>query len=183
MLALRLLVWVNLLFAVIIIFSSNVLYSILSLVFLVITGCSILILLEMEFLPFIIMLLYIGAVSVLFLFVVMMLQMNKNNSKNLKMSFLSVDGLLYLLLTFKFIILGHSLNQGLSSLVSVVSYQFTTYYYETYYTLTSSLLISGDSMVFLSLFTQKYYFFILMGIILLFTMVGSIVLCLPQKSA
>lgn len=178
MLVLRLLVWVNLFFAVIVIFSSNFLYSILSLVFLVISGCFVLIILEMEFLPFIIMLLYIGAVSVLFLFVVMMLQTNKNNYQIISMSFLAADGVLYLLLTLKFVILSFLLNQGLSSLVSVVSYQFTTYYYEACYKVTSSQLIGGDSVFFLSLFTQKYYFFILIGIIILFTMVGSIVLCL-----
>ena len=73
--------WFNYFFAVMVIFSRNALYSILSLVFLIVTGSCFLLLLEIEFLSFIILLLYIGAISALFLFVVMMLQLGKTNSK------------------------------------------------------------------------------------------------------
>ena len=73
--------WFNYFFAVMVIFSRNALYSILSLVFLIVTGSCFLLLLEIEFLSFIILLLYIGAISVLFLFVVMMLRLGKTNSK------------------------------------------------------------------------------------------------------
>lgn len=182
MLVFRLLVWVNLFFAVIVIFSSNVLYSILSLVFLIVTGSLVLLVLEIEFLSFIIMLLYIGAISVLFLFVVMMLQLNKNNSKYLKMSLLSADGVLYKLFGLKLIFLGYYLNQKVSSVIHFISFQFTTFYYGSSYSVTNSFLVGGDSIIFLSLFTQKYYFFVLVGFILLFAMVGSIVLCLNQKN-
>lgn len=166
-----------------VIFSSNVLYSILSLVFLIVTGCFVLLVLEVEFLSFIIMLLYIGAIAVLFLFVVMMLQLNKNNAKQLKMSFLGADGILYLLFGFKCIFFIFYLNQKLSSFISLFSYQFTTFQHEGSYSFVNSLLVGGDSLIFLSLFTQKYYFFVLVGIILLFSMVGSIILCINQTDS
>ena len=49
-----------------------------------------------------------------------------------------------------------------------------------YYSFSTPLMIGGDSIIFLNLFTQKYVFFILIGIILLFSMIGSIVLCVNQ---
>lgn len=166
-----------------VIFSSNVLNSILSLVFLIVTGGFILIILEIEFLSFIIILLYIGAIAVLFLFVVMMLQLNKNTSKYLKMSFLSSDGVLYLLVGFKIFFFIFYLNQKLTDFVSLFSYQFYTAHYDTNYTFVNFLLVGGDSVLFLGLFSQKYYFFILVGIILLFAMVGSIVLCINKRDS
>lgn len=95
MYTLKMLMWFNYFFAVMVIFSSNALYSILSLVFLIVTGSCFLLLLEIEFLSFIILLLYVGAISVLFLFVVMMLQLGKTNSKMSQISFFSADGILY----------------------------------------------------------------------------------------
>jgi NADH:ubiquinone oxidoreductase subunit 6 (subunit J) len=166
-----------------VIFSTNVLNSILSLVFLIVTGGCILLVLDIEFLSFIIMLLYIGAIAVLFLFVVMMLQLNKNNSKYLKMSFLSTDGVLYLLFGLKIFFFAFYLNKKLSCFISLFSYQFTNFHYDSNYCFVNFLLVGGDSIAFLGLFTQKYYFFILVGIILLFAMVGSIVLCINQTDS
>jgi len=163
-----------------VIFSSNVLYSILSLVFLIVTGGLVLIVLNIEFLSFIIMLLYIGAIAVLFLFVVMMLRLDKNNSKYIKMSFLSADGILYALFGLKISFFIFYLNQKLSNFVNLFSYQFTIFQSDSIYEFANPVLIGGDSIVFLSLFTQKYYFFFLIGIILLFAMVGAIILCVNQ---
>ena len=42
-------------------------------------------------------------------------------------------------------------------------------------------LLGGDSIIFLNLFTQKYYFFLTVGFILLFAMVGAIALCIRKK--
>lgn len=37
--------------------------------------------------------------------------------------------------------------------------------------------IENDILIFLNIFTQKYFFFLIVGLILLFSMVGSIALC------
>ena len=60
------------------------------------------------------------------------------------------------------------------------SYEFNTFNNNIYYSFSTLLMIGGDSILFLNLFTQKHLFFILIGIILLFSMVGSIVLCVNQ---
>ena len=183
MLFFKFLVWLNIFFAVMVIFSSSVLYSILSLVFFILTSAFILLVLEVEFLSFVIMLLYIGAISVLFLFVVVMLQLNKNDSKMIKMSFLSADGILYFLFGFKLFVFILYFNMKVSNFISLFSYQTIMFNYDISYSLVSPLMIGGDSIIFLSLFTQKYFFFILIGVILLFSMVGSIILCIHQSSS
>jgi NADH:ubiquinone oxidoreductase subunit 6 (subunit J) len=165
-----------------VIFSNSVLYSVLSLVFFIVTGCLVLLVLDIEFISFIIILLYVGAISVLFLFVVMMLQLNKNNSKYLQMSFLSSDGILYTMFAFKLFFFSVYLNRKLSSFIGLLSYQYTTFYYESSYSFVNSIFIGGDSILFLSLFTQKYIFFLLVGTILLFAMVGSIILCINKTN-
>ena len=67
----------NCFFATIVIFSRDPLYSIISLVCFIVSSCLILFLLKIEFLTFILLLIYIGAISVLFLFIVMMLDLGR----------------------------------------------------------------------------------------------------------
>lgn len=64
-------------------FCRNSLYSIISLVFLIVGCCFILFYLDVEFLTFILLLIYIGALSVLFLFVVKLLKPKKTLSINI----------------------------------------------------------------------------------------------------
>ena len=165
-----------------VIFSSNALYSILSLVFIIISGCFILFLLEIEFLSFIILLLYIGAIAVLFLFVVMMIQLNKNDSKKCNVSFLSSDGLFYIVFGVKFFYFMLYFNSQLSNSISLFSFQFLKSYSVINYSFIDPLMIYGDSVIFLSIFTQKYFLFVLVAIILLFAMIGSILLCVQDNN-
>lgn len=48
---------------------------------------------------------------------------------------------------------------------------------------TGLLAASGDSNIFLNLFSHKSYFFVVVGLLLLFSMIGSIVLCVKEKSS
>ena len=73
-------------------------------------------------------------------------------------------------------------NQQQSTAITLFFYQFLNYSSVLNYTSINNLLVSGDSVIFLSIFTQKYFLFILISIILLFAMVGSIVLCIQEKN-
>jgi NADH:ubiquinone oxidoreductase subunit 6 (subunit J) len=64
-------------FATMVIFSTNSLYSIFSLIILIVGAIFILFSLKIEFLSFILLLIYIGALVVLFLFIIMMLDIHK----------------------------------------------------------------------------------------------------------
>jgi NADH-quinone oxidoreductase subunit J len=77
-----------------VIFSKNPIYSVF---FLILTFCnvsSLLFLLRLEFLPIIFIVIYVGAIAVLFLFVMLML--------NIKLAQLKVDNVNYIFLGFVF---------------------------------------------------------------------------------
>ena len=175
-------VWFNFFFAATVIFSSIPIYSILSLICIIMISCFILFGLRIEFLSFILLLLYIGAIAILFLFIVMMVQSSFDQSQQLNIACLSSSGILYsafVLKAFYFIIY---FNYQFSNTLTLFSYQFLNYSSIINYTFISNLRMAGDSVIFVSMFTQKYFLFILVSIILLFAMVGSIVLCLQEKN-
>jgi NADH:ubiquinone oxidoreductase subunit 6 (subunit J) len=78
-----------------VILNRNSIYSVISLIVLILGSCCILFLMKIEFLTFIILLIYIGAISVIFLFLIMMLNLNKQELKN-KKKWLKNDYFLYI---------------------------------------------------------------------------------------
>jgi NADH-quinone oxidoreductase subunit J len=159
-----------------VIFSTNALYAVLSVVFIVISGCFVLFILEVEFLAFILMLLYIGAITVLFLFVVMMTQSNKDKSTRFNTGALVSNSFLIMIFGFKCFHLSFVFNTQIDRSIKLFTFKFLNYS-GVDYSFTNTLLLNGDSVIFLSIFTQKYYLFLIVSVILLFSMIGSIVLC------
>ena len=172
------LIW-NLFFATMVIFCRNSLYSILSLVFLIVGCCFILLMLKVEFLSFILLLIYIGAITVLFLFVVMMLQLDKTE-KSIT-NFDSTNYLIYFLLSFKIICFIFYFSKKLALALCFISFEFVAYNKDIDNYPLFLLENRNDNIIFLSLFSQKFIFFIIIGFTLLFSMVGSIALCLTKK--
>ncbi len=164
-------------FVVMAIFSLNAVYSIMSFVFLIVTIACMLLLLEVEFLAYSILLIYVGAIAVLFLFVMMMLQLGKTNTKSRA---LTASVMIYFVLLLKVVFFIFYYNYQLNNLLSLFSYSFINFNFSVY-TFSTPLMIAGDSIIFLNLFTQKYIFFVLIGITLLFSMFGAITLCLLNK--
>ena len=102
-------------------------YSILGLICIILNGCFILFLLRIEFLAFIMLLLYIGAIAVLFLFVVMMLEASTNHSQKLNISCFSSSGILYSVFCIKLFYCLFYFNNQLSTALNLFSYQFLNY--------------------------------------------------------
>jgi NADH:ubiquinone oxidoreductase subunit 6 (subunit J) len=175
------LIW-NYFFATMIIFCRNSLYSIISLVFLIIGSSFILLSLKVEFLTFILLLIYIGAISVLFLFVVMMLKLDQTEKQvNSDFSILSKNYLLYIILSLKLCSFIYFFNKKLCFSLSFFSFEFLRYNKDinnSSYFLFDNL---NDNIIFLSLFSQKSSFFVIIGLTLLFSMIGSIALCLTKN--
>jgi NADH:ubiquinone oxidoreductase subunit 6 (subunit J) len=171
----------NLFFATMVIFSSTSLYSIISFIFLIIGSVFILFSLEVEFLSFILLLIYIGALIVLFLFIVMMLDLDKEESIKVTSFIFSMNLIFYLFLVLKLLFYCLFFNKNLVFGISMISYEFIKYD-ENITNFSSSFFYTGsDAIIFLSLFTTKSCLFILVGLILLFSMVGSIALCVKTK--
>jgi NADH:ubiquinone oxidoreductase subunit 6 (subunit J) len=172
----------NLFFATMVIFSSNSLYSILSLIFLIIGSIFILFSLKIEFLSFILLLIYIGALVILFLFIIMMLDIAKEEESIKVTSFnLSMNLIFYFLLAVKFLYYSFFFNKNLVVGISMISFEFTKYSQDTINYTSSSFYTGSDTIIFLSLFMTKNYLFVFVGLILLFSMFGSIALCVKTK--
>ena len=176
-----LIIW-NCFFASLVILNRNSLYSIISLIFVITGSCFMLFSLEIEFLAFILMLIYIGAISILFLFIIMMLKLNKEEiHKNLYFA-LSSKYYIYILILLKIILFLFHFNKKLSLSLDNFSYEFLKYNDDLNIFSTKLFQIENDILIFFNIFTQKYLFFLIVGFILLFSMIGSISLCLKKKS-
>lgn len=175
------LIW-NFFFAIMVILSRNSLYSIISLIFVILGSCFLLFCLEVEFLTFILLLIYIGAIAILFLFVMMMLELNKEEIKKKSLVVLSTKYLLYFICIFKLLFLVMFFNKKLSIMLNSFSYEFLNYNEDLNIFHNSLFKIDNDVILFLNIFTQKYFFFSVIGIILLFAMVGAIALCIGSSS-
>jgi NADH-quinone oxidoreductase subunit J len=164
-----------------VIFCRNSLYSILSLVFIIVSSSFILFSIGVEFLAFILLLIYIGAITVLFLFVVMMLQLHKDSEGTPHLEAYSQNYLIYLILGFKLTGFSFFFNKTFSVSIACVTLEYIK-------DIRSEEIISNlmeykgsDTVIFLSLFSVKMFFFIIIGLILLFSMIASIAICLSQK--
>ena len=171
----------NLFFATMVIFSSNSLYSIFIQIILITGSIIILFSLKIEFLSFILLLIYIGALIVLFLFIIMMLDIDREESTELIQFTFSINLVFYLLLFLKLVYYCFFFTKNLVFGILMVSYEFMKYSSDTTNFLNSIFYVGSDTIIFLSLFTTKNYLFIFVGLILLFSMFGSIALCVKTK--
>ena len=85
-------------FSLNIIFSKNTVYSILSLILVFVFSSLLLLFLGLDYMPLIFITIYIGALSVLFIFVIMMLQVKTYGTKNNTIFYL-----LFAILLFSFL--------------------------------------------------------------------------------
>lgn len=154
-----------------VIFSKNPVQSVLFLVVVFCLSAQIFVLLEVDFLAMVLIIVYVGAIAVLFLFIVMMLNIRVvelNEILNRYFPLAVIVGLIIfaeILFSFYYSIGYHSLN---------------LYYLDWY-----KSFLSHSNVVSLGLVLYTYFspFLIISGILLLLAMISSIVLTLdlPQK--
>jgi NADH-quinone oxidoreductase subunit J len=166
---------------ILVIVNRNSLYAIVSLIFSIVNMCMVLFYFNIEFLPLIILLIYIGAVAVLFLFIIMMLELYKEGLQQQFLFVLSIKYLLYYIIIFKSLFIIAFYNKKISIILNITSFEFVIYSHDISIFYNSLFKVSNDAVIFLNIFTQNYYYFLIIGCILLFSMVGSITLCIRQK--
>lgn len=159
-----------------VIFCGNPIYSILSFICVVIGFSCILLWCNVEFLAFIILLIYLGAIAVLFLFIVLALQL-KEVHVTLPQRTTPVSQMLCFCLLVKVIFYMYCYNSMLVLTINSFSFEYSCNSVVINAMPNVLLKIGGDAVIFLHLFTDKSGLFILVGFILLFSMVGSIALC------
>ncbi len=153
--------------AFMVILSRNPVHSVLFLILCFFNSAGIFLILGAEFLAFILVIVYVGAVAVLFLFVVMMLDVEFKSISSTVISYLPIG-----------------LTIGVIILAELMLVLFT---WKRDYSVTDNLSISTDTqysnteIIGLVLYTDNILFFQLAGLILLASMIGAIILTVNHR--
>jgi NADH-quinone oxidoreductase subunit J len=155
--------------AVMVIASRNPVHSVLFLILAFVNAAGLFVLMGAEFLAMILIVVYVGAVAVLFLFVVMMLDVDFAELRQGFLNYLPVGGLIGGILLAELITvvfawaIGPNVSQAIASPIP------------------NAADINNTQAIGLVLYTRYVYFFQAAGLILLVAMVGAIVLTLQHK--
>ena len=154
--------------ALLVISSKNPVHSVLFLILSFVNASGLFILLGAEFLAMILVVVYVGAVAVLFLFVVMMLDINFVELREGFLQYLPFGALLGIVLFVELIMIFLS-----NKLVDISLIEYNA--------LPALKKVENTKEIGSVLYTKYFYLFQLSGLILLVAMIGSIVLTLRQR--
>jgi NADH-quinone oxidoreductase subunit J len=155
--------------AIMVIASRNPVHSVLFLILAFVNAAGLFVLMGAEFLAMILIVVYVGAVAVLFLFVVMMLDVDFSELRRGVLTYLPVGGLVGAVLLAELLII-----VGAWAIGPEVAKAITA-------PIPPSTAIPNTQALGLVLYTRYIYFFQAAGIILLVAMIGAIVLTLQHK--
>ena len=154
--------------ALMVISSKNPVHSVLFLILCFVSASGLFVILGAEFLAMILIVVYVGAVAVLFLFVVMMLDINFVKLREGFLQYLPFGALLGLVLLIELIMI-------------FFPDKLTEMTLTEYNALPAFKQIENTKEIGSVLYTKYFYLFQLSGLILLVAMIGSIVLTLRQR--
>lgn len=154
--------------ALMVISSKNSVHSVLFLILSFVNAAGLFVLLGAEFLAMILLVVYVGAVAVLFLFVVMMLDINYIKLREGFLQYLPFGVLLGIVLIVE---LGIAFFTETFSEMSLVEYA----------QMPEIIITENTKLLGFVLYTKYFYLFQISGIILLVAMIGSITLTLRQR--
>jgi NADH-quinone oxidoreductase subunit J len=155
--------------AVMVVTAKNPVHSVLFLILAFVNAAGLFVLLGAEFLAMILIVVYVGAVAVLFLFVVMMLDVDFAELRQGFLSYLPVGALVGAVLLAELLVvvgawaIGPEVAQAITAPIPPAS------------------AINNTQALGLVLYTRYVYFFQAAGVILLVSMIGAIVMTLQHK--
>lgn len=150
---------------------SNAVHSVLFLIIVFCNVASLLLILGTEFFSFMFLIVYVGAIAVLFLFVVMMLNIKINPIRINIWALLPVSLIILMIL----IIQTTNLVDSQFILLKQIPIMYTTWINENNY-------LSNTEVIGSFLYTKFSFLFLICGLILLVAMIGAIVLTMHQRS-
>ncbi|MDG1708551.1 MAG: NADH-quinone oxidoreductase subunit J [Emcibacteraceae bacterium] len=150
--------------AVMVVFSKNPVHSVLFLILAFFNAAGLFVLLGAEFVAMILVIVYVGAVAVMFLFVVMMLDINFTELRKGVQDYLPIGLLIGFILLVEMIVIagGWSMTDGIATTITTPT------------PLASE--ITNTDAIGRVLYTDYIFLFQLAGLILLVAMIGAIVL-------
>jgi NADH-quinone oxidoreductase subunit J len=155
--------------AVMVIASRNPVHSVLFLILAFVNAAGLFVLLGAEFLAMILIVVYVGAVAVLFLFVVMMLDVDFAELRHGVLTYLPIGALVGAVLLAELLVLvgAWAIGPNVASAITAP--------------IPSAAEVSNTQALGLVLYTRYVYYFQAAGVILLVAMVGAIVMTLRHK--
>lgn len=158
-------------FCIFVISTRNSIHSILSLIVIFFLSAILLVLLEVEFLALSFIIVYVGAIAVLFLFIIMMLDIKIGDSALNTVK----HGLLSYFIGFVFIleIVKPNFNNS-DSLFVPVDFYWVNWFSEMH-------VITNIEAIGQLLYTYYFVFFLMAGLILLIAIVGALMLSLSYN--
>lgn len=155
--------------ALMVVFSSNPVHSVLFLILTFVSAAGLFLLTGAEFLALILIVVYVGAVAVLFLFVVMMLEVDFAALKKGALDYAPIGAIIGLVLLAELVI-------AVTGTIYSPTLTGTSAYPTPPLSEVSNIRALGDI-----LYTRYVYFFEIAGLILFVAMIGAIVLTLRHK--
>jgi NADH-quinone oxidoreductase subunit J len=153
--------------ALMVIAAKNPVHSVLFLILAFFNGAALFVLLGAEFLAMILVVVYVGAVAVLFLFVVMMLDVDFSELKKGTLQYLPLGSLIGLILVLELGSVGLVWAFAPAAHVAAAS--------------VTPANVSNTQALGAILYTQYVYYFEIAGLVLLVAMIGAIVLTLRHR--
>nr|YP_009559266.1 NADH dehydrogenase subunit 6 [Gelidium coulteri]QBA96113.1 NADH dehydrogenase subunit 6 [Gelidium coulteri] len=150
--------------------SKNAVHSVLFLILVFCNIAGLLLLLGAEFLSFMLLIVYVGAIAVLFLFVVMMLNVKVNNLNSISLIPLGIAIFSALFYQFNLTIKEFYIYKSAYQQSIIISW------------LTEENSLSNIKVIGNVLYTNYSILFLLSSLILLIAMVGAIVLTMHQRT-
>jgi len=155
--------------AIMVIAARNPVHSVLFLILAFFNGAALFMMLGAEFLAMILIVVYVGAVAVLFLFVVMMLDVDFVELRQGFLQYLPVGGLVGVILTVELLVVFGAWTVAPNLLTSPVE------------PIPAAAEASNIKAIGELLYTKYIYYFQTAGLVLLVAMIGAIVLTLHHK--
>ena len=155
--------------AFMVIAAKNPVHSVLFLILAFVNASGLFVLMGAEFLAMILIVVYVGAVAVLFLFVVMMLDVDFAELRQGFLNYLPVGGLIGVIMFAELFFVGFTwvIDPGVRKTITAP--------------IPSLDVASNTEALGLVLYTRYIYFFQAAGLVLLVAMIGAIVLTLRHK--
>lgn len=159
--------------------ARNPVHSVLFLILVFFNAAGLLILLGLDFFAMVFLVVYVGAIAVLFLFVVMMLNIKIAEINEKKLRYLPIGGLLGLLFLFEVLLI---VDNDLIPLIILDNAEKIQEYQEVFFTnwMSNMETLTNIQAVGNIIYTYYFYFFLMASIILLVAMIGAIVLTMQK---
>ena len=153
--------------------ARNPVHSVLFLILVFFNAAGLLVLLGLDFFALIFLVVYVGAIAVLFLFVVMMLNIKIAEINEKRLRYLPVGGVLGLVFLFEILLLVDNdlipvLSSNTDSVLTFINWS------DNFQTVTNIQALGHV------VYTYYFYFFLLSSLILLIAMIGAIVLTMQK---